>query len=208
MRVNNQKEMSSTYMFSLPYPGVDLVKPATIYVNFPSFDDPPTSPTKTDSTASTPLKTQKSFPESVDSTTLKQIESLEEKTQQFDERLAKVETRTQSENLSLNKLQNLMKLEADVTKVSRDIVSARADSKRAEGRLGKVSEEVCAVKEEITRIGKTLYCSWRMCLPTVVLIAFLSHSNNKTVADPAGGLGCSSTPLSFQIPKLIIYCYC
>ena len=33
-------------------------------------------------------------------------------------------------------------------------------------------------------------------------------SQCSAVADPAGSLGCSSTPLSFQIQKLIIYCYC
>ena len=45
-----------------------------------------------------------------------------------------------------------------------------------------------------------------LCIRITIIVSFWSYQVYVPGADPGGGSGCSSTPLSFQ--KLINYCYC
>ena len=79
------------------------------------------------------------------------VDTVLKSTQQLEDRLQKLETAYQ--NQFTDSPQRLVKLEVEVDRLSRDLMSARADSMRTEGRVVRAVGEVGSIKEELSKIG-------------------------------------------------------
>ena len=88
------------------------------------------------------------------SVTSSSTEDILEEVKEMEKKNEDLENRVQSMEATLQKLQHLAEIEGDITKVGRDITSARADTKRMEGRVIKASEEITRIKTDLGHMGK------------------------------------------------------
>ena len=88
------------------------------------------------------------------SVTSSSTEDILEEVKEVEKKNEDLENRMKSMEATLKKLQHLAEIEGDITKVGRDITSARADTKRMEGRVIKASEEITRIKTDLGHMGK------------------------------------------------------
>ena len=88
------------------------------------------------------------------SVTSSSTEDILEEVKEVEKKNEDLENRVKSMEATLKKLQHLAEIEGDITKVGRDITSARADTKRMEGRVIKASEEITRIKTDLGHMGK------------------------------------------------------
>lgn len=88
------------------------------------------------------------------SVTSSSTEDILEEVKEVEKKNEDLKNRVQSMEATLQKLQHLAEIEGDITKVGRDITSARADTKRMEGRVIKASEEITRIKSDLGHMGK------------------------------------------------------
>lgn len=88
------------------------------------------------------------------SVTSSSTEDILEEVKEMEKKNEDLENRVHSMEATLKKLQHLAEIEGDITKVGRDITSARADTKRMEGRVIKASEEITRIKTDLGHMGK------------------------------------------------------
>ena len=88
------------------------------------------------------------------SVTSSSTEDILEEVKEIEKKNEGLENRVKSMEATLKKLQHLAEIEGDITKVGRDITSARADTKRMEGRVIKASEEITRIKTDLGHMGK------------------------------------------------------
>ena len=168
--------LTHTHPRTHTHAGVNLVKPASIYQNLispggggggegrgggggvpkpPEKSHPISIPSSVSSNSPrlTPLSSPRRSYDTieVDFASLSQVESLERRTKELEKKLEV----WRSGEIALDKLQDLSKIDAAMTKFTRDITSSRADTKRVEGRMLKVSEDISSIKSEMDRLGKS-----------------------------------------------------
>lgn len=88
------------------------------------------------------------------SVTSSSTEDILEEVKEMEKKNEDLENRVHNMEATLKKLQHLAEIEGDITKVGRDITSARADTKRMEGRVIKASEEITRIKTDLGHMGK------------------------------------------------------
>lgn len=88
------------------------------------------------------------------SVTSSSTEDILEEVKEMEKKNEDLENRVHCMEATLKKLQHLAEIEGDITKVGRDITSARADTKRMEGRVIKASEEITRIKTDLGHMGK------------------------------------------------------
>lgn len=132
------------------------MKPSSMYVNlcieqdsssFFSADSPPPTPKRrrpSDRSPQTSLSTSNS------------TEDVMEEVKQVGRMSEALEKRVDNMETTLQKLQHFTKFDGDITKVGRDITSARADMKRMEGRIVKATEEIAHIKNDLGQLGEPL----------------------------------------------------
>ena len=67
-----------------------------------------------------------------------------------------LEKRVEDVETTVKKLHDFTLFNGDITKVGRDVASARADMKRMEGRVVKASEEIAHIKNDMGQLGEAL----------------------------------------------------
>ena len=128
------------------------MKPSSIYVNlcieqddsaFISADSPPPTPRRRPS-PQTSLSTSNSSED-----ILEEVKQVGKMSEALEKRVEDVET-------TVKKLHHFTLFNGDITKVGRDVTSARADMKRMEGHIVKASEEIAHIKNDMGQLGEAL----------------------------------------------------
>lgn len=105
---------------------------------------PPPIPTKLGKSPRTPFS-----PSDANYSLLEQVAKLENRVADLEKTLKRFEG-----GITLEKLHHLERMEASITKLTRDVTSVRADSKRNENRITKCLDDVSQLRTELIRIGK------------------------------------------------------